>query len=149
MKFQKKWSERDTETLRKLAKTGKSYKQIGALIGYTRNACIGKARREGIEKVPADTAPRPKKFVPEKEVNWTIKHRPIKATPIPPDIKAPAMLLIPMMELTSNNCRYPIGEDENTLFCGLPRHRGRPYCKQHADVCYKPMLPPRSSAQRL
>jgi GcrA cell cycle regulator len=141
--FQKKWSERDTETLRKLAKTGKSYKQIGEILGYTRNACIGKARREGICKAPSDLTPRAKKFVPKPVT------KAVPPTPIPPDIKAPAMLLIPMMELTSNNCRYPIGEDENTLFCGLPRHRGRPYCKQHADVCYKPMLPPRSSAQRL
>jgi len=149
MKFQKKWSEKDTETLRKLAKTGMSFKQIGAVIGYTRNACIGKARREKIGKAMPDTAPRPKKFISKKEPNWGIKYKPIKASPIPPETKAPDMLLIPMMELTSNNCRYPIGENENTLFCGLPRHRGRPYCKQHADVCYKPMLPPTRSVRRL
>lgn len=143
MKSQKKWSEKDVVTLRKLAKTGMSYKQIGALIGYTRNACIGKARREKIEKSPSDLTPRPKKFV-AKPVT-----KAIPPAPLPPTTKLPDMLLIPMMELTSNNCRYPIGEDENMLFCGLPRHRGRPYCQQHADTCYKPMLPPQRSSQKL
>lgn len=140
MKFQKKWSEADIETLRELAKTGMSFKQIGAIIGYSGNACVGKARREKIDKALSDLTPRPKKFVPKKEVDWTIKHKLIKPTPIPPDIKAPDMLLIPMMELTKNNCRYPIGEDENMLFCGLPKTKGKPYCKHHAKICYKPMV---------
>ena len=149
MKFQKKWSEEDTATLRELAKTSMSFKQIGALIGYTRNACIGKARREKIEKAMPDTAPRPQKFVPKKEPNWNINHKPIKPSPIPPETKAPDMLLIPMIKLTSENCRYPVGEGEDMLFCGLPRYKGRPYCQRHAEACYKPMLPPTRSAQRL
>lgn len=140
MKLQKKWSAKDTEMLRELAKTGMSFKQIGAVIGYTRNACIGKARREKIEKAMPDTAPRPKKFIFKKELNWSIKHKPIKASPIPPETKAPDMLLIPMMELTNNNCRYPIGEDEKILFCGLPKQPNSSYCKEHAETCYKPIV---------
>lgn len=143
MKFQKKWSAKDTERLRKLAKTGKSFRQIGAILGYSRNACAGKAHREGICKAPADLTPRAKKFVPKPVT------KAVPPTPVPPATKVLDMRLITMMQLTRHDCRYPIGEGENMLFCGRTRHKMRPYCEEHAAVCYKPpMLPPRRSEQR-
>ena len=137
----KHWTAAATDKLRALAKTGKSFRQIGELLGYSRNACIGKARREKIEKFVADTTPKPKKHKPAAVI--------LKPTPIPPDVKVADMQLITMMQLTSNNCRYPVGEDEDILFCGKPRHRGRPYCEAHANVCYKPMPTLTRSVRRL
>lgn len=135
MKFQKKWSAKDIERLRKLAKTGKSFKQIGAILGYSRNACAGKAHREGICKAPSDLTPRPKKFVPKPVT------KAIPPTPVPPETKVLDMRLITMMQLTRHDCRYPIGEGEDMLFCGLPKQPNRSYCKEHAETCYKPLVP--------
>lgn len=143
----RKWSAKDTEKLCKLAKTGKSFKQIGEILGYSRNACIGKARREKITKAPTDLTPRPKVFIKPAARPFRTIIRAIK--PIPPDVKAVDMQLVTMMQLTSNNCRYPFGEDEDMLFCGKPRHRGRPYCQEHAEVCYKPMPALTRSVRRL
>ena len=137
------WTDLDVAKLRALAKTGKSFRQIGELLGYTRDACIGKARREKIKKFTSDTTPRPKKYVTKTALKIQ------QPTPIPPDVKVADMQLITMTQLTSNNCRYPIGEDENVLFCGKPRHRGRPYCLEHAEVCYKPMPTLTRSVKRL
>jgi hypothetical protein len=87
--------------------------------------------------------PRPKKFVPKPVT------KAVPPTPVPPATKVLDMRLITMMQLARHDCRYPIGEGENMLFCGRTRHKMRPYCEEHAAVCYKPpMLPPRRSEQR-
>ena len=143
----KKWTAKELDKLRALAKTGKSFQQIGDILGFTRNACIGKARREKITKAPTDLSPRPKVFIKPAARPFRMIIRAVK--PVPPDVKAMDMPLVTMMQLTSNNCRYPIGEDEDMLFCGKPRHRGRPYCLEHAEVCYKPMPTLTRSVKRL
>jgi GcrA cell cycle regulator len=143
----KKWTARELDKLRALAKTGQSFQQIGDILGYSRNACIGKARREKIAKAPTDLSPRPKVFIKPAARPFRMIIRAIK--PPPPDVKALDMPLVTMMQLTSNNCRYPFGEDEDMLFCGKPRHRGRPYCQEHAEVCYKPMPALTRSVKRL
>jgi GcrA cell cycle regulator len=145
----KHWTAAATAKLRALAKTGKSFKQIGEILGYSRNACIGKARREKIAKAPTDLAPRPKAFVKPEARPFRLIIRALKPAPIPPDVKVADMPLVTMMQLTSNNCRYPFGEDEDMMFCGKPRHRGRPYCQEHAEVCYKPMPTLTRSVRRL
>ena len=143
----KKWTDRELDKLRELAKTGKSFQQIGDILGYSRNACAGKAHREKITKAPTDLTPRPKVFIKPAARPFRLAIRAVKT--IPPDVKAVDMPLVTMMQLTSNNCRYPFGEDEDIMFCGKPRHRGRPYCLEHAEVCYKPMPTLTRSVKRL
>ena len=143
----KKWTENQLDKLRVLAKTGKSFQQIGDILGFTRNACIGKARREKITKAPTDLTPRPNVFIKPAARPFRMIIRAVK--PVPPDVQVADMPLVTMMQLTSNNCRYPFGEDEDMLFCGKPRHRGRPYCLEHAEVCYKPMPTLTRSVKRL
>ena len=143
----KKCTENQLDKLRALAKTGKSFQQIGDILGYSRNACAGKAHREKITKAPTDLTPRPNVFIKPAARPFRMIIRAIK--PPPPDVKAVDMPLVTMMQLTSNNCRYPFGEDEDMLFCGKPRHRGSPYCLEHAEVCYKPMPTLTRSVKRL
>lgn len=143
----KKWTENQLDKLRALAKTGKSFQQIGDILGYSRNACAGKAHREKITKAPTDLTPRPNVFIKPAARPFRMIIRAVK--PIPPDVQVADMPLVTMMQLTSNNCRYPFGEDEDIMFCGKPRHRGRPYCLEHAEVCYKPMPTLTRSVKRL
>lgn len=145
----KKWTAKELDKLRALAKTGKSFQQIGDILGYSRDACAGKAHREKITKAPTDLTPRPKVFIKPAARPFRLAIRAVKPPPPPPDVKAVDTQLVTMMQITSNNCRYPIGEDEDMLFCGKPRHLGRPYCQEHAEVCYKPMPTLTRSVKRL
>jgi|GraSoiStandDraft_42_1057292.scaffolds.fasta_scaffold566347_1 hypothetical protein len=47
-------------------------------------------------------------------------------------------LLVPLVELAPNGCRYPYGDSGAYRFCGRPRLAGFSYCEAHARLCFKP-----------
>jgi hypothetical protein len=54
-------------------------------------------------------------------------------------------LLLPLIELKPNQCRYPYTiQDKGTLFCGLPKMQATPncpvpsYCPEHFALCTVP-----------
>jgi GcrA cell cycle regulator len=51
----------------------------------------------------------------------------------------PAVLRVPLLDLTDNMCRWPVGDPlaENFGFCGHPKAKGS-YCCYHAGVGYVP-----------
>jgi hypothetical protein len=124
------WGAKNIAKLIALAAEGLSYTQIGKALGITKNAAIGKARRLKIDKSPAlltNTKAKPPAHKPQP--------RPIKPPP-PPPAPVPDMKLLTMMELRDNHCRYPINGKDEMLFCGRYQDGKKPYCKQHAKICY-------------
>lgn len=55
------------------------------------------------------------------------------------------MRLIPMMELSANDCRYPVEAGDGFVFCGLPKTQ-KSYCAYHAQKCYISPKPIKKSA---
>jgi hypothetical protein len=58
--------------------------------------------------------------------------RPLKVAPVTP-------LMLPLVELKSHQCHYPINDGGLFLFCGNKKMEGRtPYCELHHRLCHQP-----------
>ena len=104
------WTEKATETLRRLWLKGIPAREIGhRLGGISRNAVIGKAHRLGLSKQnnAADSQP--------------------------------SQTIITTANLTDRMCRWPIGHpgEPGFRFCGVPRIGSRPYCREHCSMAYR------------
>ncbi len=133
-----------------LWREGRDATIIGAELGKSKNAIIGRMRRMRVDsgdqtllrKLPPD---RTKPKVPK--VKRVPKVRPIIEEPthirgklwVPPyPIEETACHL---WRLTLKKCRWPVGEvtGEFQLFCGLPAdlEEKRPYCEGHSQIAYR------------
>jgi GcrA cell cycle regulator len=142
------WSAEHTEQLRTLWGRELSAAEIGAIIGCSRHAVIGKAHRIGlapIERKPAEKPPE--RCGRDKQFPWIRKHRrnfrtltqecELKDIPLTV-IGEPMMLSI--VELDAATCRWPIGDPRKPSFgyCGHPTKRGSGYCEGHHAIAYCP-----------
>ena len=94
-------------------------------IRLTKNACIGKSRRL---KMP------PREARPPKIRQYVYKPRP-KPQPRPPEHAG----LITIYQLRDYvDCKWPIGQWPDILYCGQPQEEGKPYCTKHCDMAYHP-----------
>jgi len=107
------WVE-NSARLARLWDKGKTARQIGEILGCTRNMVIGRAHRMGLDARPS----------------------PI----IRGEIKNP---FIPegFQERQERVCEWPEGHPGTPSYseCGKPRHGHAPYCKEH---CIKAVRPP-------
>jgi GcrA cell cycle regulator len=143
---QPSWSKADVAQLLLLAEVGISATQIANKLGKdkTRNAVLGKLHGLGIIKKshvpvrynaeavkPNYYKPRPKAKPPTLGAIKVQSKKPIK--PILDFNSGPK---IGVLQLTSQHCRWPIGNpaDANFSFCGINRQDGKPYCEYHASV---------------
>jgi hypothetical protein len=94
-------------------------------ITLTKNACIGKSRR---------LAMPPREARPRKIRQHVYKPRP-KAKPRKPEHAG----LITIYQLRDYvDCKWPIGEPPDILYCGQPQEEGQVYCTQHCNLAYHP-----------
>ena len=138
------WNDDNVSRLRDLWDQGLPTAQIGKLLGFTKNAVVGKAHRIGLERRPS----------------------PIRRTPVKPDRKKARSPVMPKLNFessvpeetinssqifkftppvknifTSNNkrgCEWPEGHpDENEFhFCNKERFEEKPYCLDHCAIAY-------------
>ena len=137
------WDDNNVSKLRELWDQGLPTAQIGKLLGFTKNAVVGKAHRIGLERRPS----------------------PIRRTAIKPDRKKARSPVMPKLNfeskqetLTENKeysgfqpvvknmfnssikrgCEWPQGHpDESDFnFCGKDRFEDKPYCLEHCAVAY-------------
>ena len=148
------WNDENVIKLRELWDQGLPTAQIGKLLGFTKNAVVGKAHRIGLERRPSPirrTAVKPDRkkarspimpklnFEKSEEIN---KETPIVNNNFQPNVK----------NLFSNNvkrgCEWPEGHpDENDFrFCNKERFEDKPYCLEHCSVAY--VLPEKEDAER-
>ncbi len=152
------WTDERVELLKKLWAEGLSASQIaGQLGGVTRNAVIGKVHRLSLSgrAKAASNNPRPRKVRtsttrrPTRHYvsgNTALKTHPSPAprrlpAPVPiEDIPVPIPLNVPLLELTDEMCKWPVGDPntESFGFCGHKHWNDLPYCEYHSRVAYQP-----------
>ena len=147
------WNEENVSRLKELWDQGLPTAQIGKLLGFTKNAVVGKAHRIGLERRPS----------------------PIRRTAVKPDRKKARSPVMPKLNFEQNSqeekkysptvqtfqpsfkdilitknkrgCEWPIGHpDENDFhFCNKERFEDKPYCLNHCAVAY--VIPEKEEAK--
>jgi len=138
------WNDDNVAKLRDLWDQGLPTAQIGKLLGFTKNAVVGKAHRIGLERRPS----------------------PIRRTAVKPDRKKARSPIMPKLNfentsekvnefnkiqqnfqptvknifnrVTKRGCEWPQGHPDETdfHFCGKERFDDKPYCINHCAVAY-------------
>jgi len=104
----------------------------------TRNAIIGKAKREGwINPNPQRGGTKPGEKRPRQSKLW----RGYVTAPILEQPKEPPQpenfLGLTIQAIKSSECRYPDGIETPYNFCGNPTQDGSSYCKFHHALCWQ------------
>ena len=135
------WNDDNVTRLRDLWDQGLPTAQIGKLLGFTKNAVVGKAHRIGLERRPS----------------------PIRRAAIKPDRKKARSPMMPKLNFDNNSveqnefdtntkifhpnlyssnikrgCEWPEGHPDELefRFCGKERFEDKPYCLDHCAVAY-------------
>jgi hypothetical protein len=158
------WTAERVEQARNLIEVeGYCSGKAAAIMGISRNSLMGKAHRIGIKlnKQPAmvaqarartKRAPRPANTVCRPKLSGRVGMKPkiaiIERAPAPPGPTAP--LMIPIVKLEADTCRWPFLIEGKTAYCGLRTSIrkfaavGRlrnPYCDHHSSIAYAPERP--------
>ena len=137
------WNDSNVARLKELWDQGLPTAQIGKLLGFTKNAVVGKAHRIGLERRPS----------------------PIRRTAVKPDRKKARSPVMPKLNFENSSvsqnskngstvnkksiknifnldakrkCEWPVGHPDELEFhfCGKERFEDKPYCLDHCAVAY-------------
>lgn len=154
--YQQAWNDDAAEIVRKLVETKFTATEIAAELGakgyaYSRNAVIGKINRLGLKLFRAQgvvNTPKIKRAGDDaRRLTQTLrKIKPGQNPSFGPEIKpliepeGPSECAVSLLELTSENCHWPIGDPHHPdfHFCGRSALEGRPYCAHHCRISYTP-----------
>ncbi len=148
------WDEENITKLRELWDQGLPTAQIGKLLGFTKNAVVGKAHRIGLERRPSPirrTAVKPDRKKARSPVmpklNFENKETPnlsqSENTSFNPVVKS-------MFNTSAKRgCEWPVGHPDETdfHFCGKERFEDKPYCLDHCEVAY--VVPEKEENEKL
>lgn len=138
------WSEAALNDLRRMHEAGRSFGDIAATLGCTRNSAIGKARRlelpERRKAKPGVRLGRPRNCImgPRQTVNRIAA----RTNPVPQKPPAPVVEIdsrpCTLLDLREDSCRWPLwGKDaKEGFYCGGTALPGLPYCGCHARMAY-------------
>ena len=138
------WNDDNVARLRELWDQGLPTAQIGKLLGFTKNAVVGKAHRIGLERRPSPirrTAVKPDRkkarspIIPK--LNFESIKEEVKETPKTQNNFQPVVKNL-FSNHTKRGCEWPDGHpDESSFsFCGKERFEDKPYCLDHCAVAY-------------
>jgi len=156
------WTEERVAILEQLWRAGQTATAIGAVIGASKNAIIGKVHRLGI---PQGGKPKEPRLVKERMLRRAAplsrderncrrreqrRQRKLGLQPnvfvrevdfmiaAPPPL--PDMLLLETADLQSTSCRWVIGDPVNDFhamrYCGVTAPAGHSFCPHHARIVY-------------
>jgi len=124
-------------------KQGLSAAQIGAQLGCSRNAVIGKVGRDEKLSRIGFAYTRAQHFAGKNPERLKVKTLNFKSEK-PKRLRRPAVALVapdpehtvakPMLLLGANDCRFPINDaepDEIHLFCSATTESGKSFCPHH------------------
>ena len=137
------WTPENIEQLKELASKALSASKIAAELGVTKNAIIGKARRDGIELqyvIPR----RPGSVVIKRSRHAPFRGQSDKSQPLPAFVPEPNSRNLTVLQLRKNDCRWPTSPDHPMLFCGAVKAEGSSYCPHHHGVAHVNRLDPRA-----
>ena len=138
------WNEENVARLRELWDQGLPTAQIGKLLGFTKNAVVGKAHRIGLERRPSPirrTAAKPDRkkarspvmpklnFETSKEITNTQNKETSTFQPVVKNL---------FTQSKKRGCEWPKGhpDEPEFHFCGKERFEEKPYCLNHCAIAY-------------
>jgi len=159
------WTDERVELLKKLWSDGLSASQVAAQLGgVTRNAVIGKVHRlrlSGRGKSVSAAASRKsnssshmvRRSRASIRGNTALAHvydYNAEATPEQIENIIPIGQRCSLLELTQQNCHWPIGDPGSSdfIFCGGNSVPGLAYCAYHCRIAYRPVAERRRSDSR-
>jgi GcrA cell cycle regulator len=139
------WADETTERLRAMWLAGATTRVIGAELGVSRNAVVGKARRLDLPPRPNPKGvrrggelppprPRPQPSPPRPRLEPQQKCAMGRRPPAPPPPAPPQPPAAPPSDV--RQCMYPISDGRPWRFCGAPCVPNRVYCAEHVALCY-------------
>ena len=115
-------------------------KQIAELLGITKNAVIGRAKRLGLSRTKEARVKSHKPLSPFgswRRKGWDRIQRMFRPRPEPVTVVSiPGG--ITLMDLTNATCRWPVsGTGADMMYCGCEVHKEKKsYCLEHCRVAY-------------
>ena len=148
------WNDENVARLRELWDQGLPTAQIGKLLGFTKNAVVGKAHRIGLERRPSPirrTAVKPDRkkarspvmpklnFETSKEITNTQNKETFTFQPVVKNLFA---------QPKKRGCEWPEGhpDEPEFHFCGKERFEEKPYCLNHCAIAY--IIPEKEEAEQ-
>jgi len=133
------WNESNVARLKELWDQGLPTAQIGKLLGFTKNAVVGKAHRIGLERRPSPirrTAVKPDRKKARSPIVPTLKFEASKEV-LEQQTFQPAVKNL-FTNQTKRGCEWPDGhpDESDFKFCGKDRFEDKPYCIDHCAVAY-------------
>ena len=148
------WNDDNVARLRELWDQGLPTAQIGKLLGFTKNAVVGKAHRIGLERRPSPirrSAAKPDRKKARSPITPKLNFEATKDE-IKETTQVQQSFPLVVKNLISNNskrsCEWPDGhpDESDFRFCGKDRFEDKPYCLDHCAVAY--VLPEKEEAER-
>ena len=148
------WDDNNVSKLRELWDQGLPTAQIGKLLGFTKNAVVGKAHRIGLERRPSPirrTAVKPDRkkarspIIPK--LNFEIAKKEETVIPISQQNFQPVVKNLFTKSL-KRGCEWPEGhpDESDFKFCGKERFEDKPYCINHCAVAY--VIPEKEESEK-
>ena len=114
-------------------------KQIAKLLGVTKNAVIGRAKRLGLSRTKEARVKSHKPLSPFgswRRKGWDRIQRMFRPRQEPVPVVAPPGG-IAIMSLTNAACRWPVsGTGADMMYCGCEVHKERSYCLEHCRIAF-------------
>ena len=138
------WNETNVARLKELWDQGLPTAQIGKLLGFTKNAVVGKAHRIGLERRPSPirrTAVKPDRKKARSPIIPKLNFETVKEehiiSPKPQQNFQPVVKSL-LANHTKRGCEWPDGhpDESDFKFCGKDRFEDKPYCLDHCAVAY-------------
>ena len=147
------WNDSNVARLRELWDQGLPTAQIGKLLGFTKNAVVGKAHRIGLERRPSPirrTTIKPDRkkarspIIPK--LNFETTDEEVKEKPIVQQNFQPVKNIF--NNHIKRGCEWPEGHPDETgfKFCNKKRFEDKPYCLDHCAVAY--VIPEKEESEK-
>ena len=148
------WDDNNVSKLRELWDQGLPTAQIGKLLGFTKNAVVGKAHRIGLERRPSPirrTTVKPDRkkarspIIPK--LNFEVKKDEVKENPVHQQTFQPLVKNL-FTKSVKRGCEWPEGhpDESDFKFCGKERFEDKPYCIDHCAVAY--VIPEKEESEK-
>ena len=137
------WNESNVARLKELWDQGLPTAQIGKLLGFTKNAVVGKAHRIGLERRPSPirrTAVKPDRKKARSPIVPTLKFEDSEKEPkeVPKQQTFQPAIKNFFTSQVKRGCEWPEGHPDEAEFhfCNKERFEEKPYCLDHCALAY-------------
>jgi GcrA cell cycle regulator len=138
------WNDSNVARLKELWDQGLPTAQIGKLLGFTKNAVVGKAHRIGLERRPSPirrTAAKPDRKKARSPVmpKLNFENNESEEKNIIPRIQNYKSSIINIVTTKlKRGCEWPKGhpDEPEFHFCNKERFEEKPYCLDHCSIAY-------------